>query len=64
MFGFFLQWPTLLTLIMLPILVWMYTRLARSEEKDAQKEFGAMWEEYARKTPAFIPQRNKTIANA
>mgnify|MGYP001558291567 CR=1 FL=1 len=55
MFGFILQWPTILTVIMFPILVWMYIRLARSEEKDAKKKFGAIWDEYAQKTPAFIP---------
>ena len=63
MLGFFLQWPTLLTLIMLPILVWMYTRLAKSEEKDAQKEFGAIWDQYAKETPAFLPRRKKLTAN-
>ena len=63
MFGFFLQWPTLLTLIMLPILIWMYTRLAKSEERDSQKEFGVLWDEYAKKTPDFIPRRNKLSAN-
>ncbi|MEK7660212.1 MAG: isoprenylcysteine carboxylmethyltransferase family protein [Patescibacteria group bacterium] len=63
MFGFFLQWPTLLTLIMLPILVWMYTQLAKSEERDAQKEFGILWDEYAKETPAFIPRRKKLTAN-
>lgn len=57
MFGFFLQWPTILTLIMFPILVWMYTRLARSEEKDSQKEFGSAWDEYTKQTPAFIPHK-------
>jgi methanethiol S-methyltransferase len=41
MFGFLLQWPTLLTLAMLPILVWMYVRQAIAEEHDAQREFGA-----------------------
>lgn len=59
MFGFFLQWPTILTLIMFPILVWMYMRLARSEEKEAQKEFGSLWGEYAKRTPAFIPKWKK-----
>ncbi|MEK9182491.1 MAG: isoprenylcysteine carboxylmethyltransferase family protein [Patescibacteria group bacterium] len=59
MFGFFLQWPTLLTLVMFPILVWMYIRLARSEEKEAQKDFGAFWDEYKKKTPAFIPNWRK-----
>jgi protein-S-isoprenylcysteine O-methyltransferase Ste14 len=63
MLGFFLQWPTLLTLIMLPILVWMYTRLAKSEEKDSQKEFGAIWDQYAKETPAFIPRQKKLTAN-
>ncbi|WP_240167734.1 methyltransferase family protein [Streptomyces noursei] len=32
MIGFLLQWPTLPTLIMFPILVYVYIRLARSEE--------------------------------
>ena len=64
MFGFFLQWPTLLTLIMFPILVWMYTRLAKSEEKDSQKEFGELWNEYAEKTPALIPQWKRLKVNS
>ena len=55
MFGFLLQWPTILTVLMFPILVWVYTRLARSEEKDAQKEFGETWNAYASRTQAFIP---------
>ncbi len=63
MFGFFLQWPTILTLVMFPILVWMYTRLAKGEEKEAQKEFGVVWDEYAQKTPAFIPHSKKSTAN-
>ncbi|MDO8522591.1 MAG: isoprenylcysteine carboxylmethyltransferase family protein [bacterium] len=63
MLGFLFQWPTILTLLMFPILVWMYARLAKSEEKDAQKEFGTLWDEYAEKTPAFIPRRRKITAN-
>lgn len=55
MFGFLLQWPTLLTLVMFPILVFMYIRLAKSEEKEAKKEFGEAWNIYAHQTPAFIP---------
>ena len=56
MFGFFFQWPTLLTLAMFPILVIVYLRLAKREEADAKKEFGEAWDAYARKTPAFIPK--------
>src|SRR3990170_3327066 len=40
MLGFLLQWPTLLTLAMFPILVWMYVRLAREEERETTAEFG------------------------
>jgi methanethiol S-methyltransferase len=56
MFGFLLQWPTLLTLIMFPILVYMYVRLARSEEKEVEAEFGEAYRRYASVTPAFIPR--------
>ncbi len=63
MLGFLLQWPTILTVVMFPVLVWMYTRLAKSEEKEAQKEFGVLWDEYAKKIPAFIPRREKVSAN-
>ena len=55
MFGFLLQWPTLVTLVMFPILVGVYARLARREERDVRAEFGDAWEAYARATPAFIP---------
>ena len=55
MFGFLLQWPTLLTLLMFPMLAWMYVRLARSEEKDALVEFGDAYIQYTQKTPAFFP---------
>ena len=56
MLGFLFQWPTLITVIMFPILVWMYVRLARSEERDAKQEFGENWDAYAKQTPAFIPR--------
>lgn len=36
MLGFLVQWPTLLTLAMFPVLVWMYARLARGEEGDSR----------------------------
>lgn len=55
MFGFLLQWPTLLTLAMFPVLVFMYVRLARAEEKDALAEFEGQYERYMREVPAFIP---------
>lgn len=55
MIGFLLQWPTILTLAMSPVLVIMYVRLARSEEREMRVAFGAEYEEYVARTPAFIP---------
>jgi protein-S-isoprenylcysteine O-methyltransferase Ste14 len=56
MLGFLFQWPTLLTLAMFPILVVMYRRLARLEEREVHAAFGKEWEEYAARTPAFLPR--------
>ena len=55
-FGFLLQWPTLLTLAMSPALVWMYVRLARQEEGEAIAAFGDAYVRYAERVPAFIPR--------
>ncbi len=55
MAGFLLQWPTILTLAMFPILVWMYVRLARSEEREALATFGDEYARYMEATPAFWP---------
>jgi methanethiol S-methyltransferase len=56
MFGFLLQWPTLLTLAMFPVLVWMYVRLARQEEREVRAEFAADYHRYAAHTPAWVPR--------
>jgi protein-S-isoprenylcysteine O-methyltransferase Ste14 len=55
MVGFLLQCPTLITLAMFPILVFMYVRLARKEEQDALAEFGDEYRRYMVRTPRFIP---------
>src|SRR5215207_4125536 len=63
MIGFLLQWPTLLTLAMFPILVTMYARLARREEREVLEEFGEEYARYAATTPAFFPRlRSATVA--
>ena len=56
MFGFLLQWPTVVTLIMFPILVFMYVRLAKHEEKLSETEFGDAYRSYAARTPGFFPK--------
>ena len=62
MFGFLLQWPTILTLAMFPVLVWMYVRLARFEERAAEARFGDSYRRYAAITPAFLPSWRRTPA--
>jgi protein-S-isoprenylcysteine O-methyltransferase Ste14 len=56
MFGFLLQWPTLLTLAMFPVLILMYVRLARREEREALSAFGEAYARYAARTPAWFPR--------
>ena len=55
MAGFLFQWPTVVTLAMFPILVFMYVRLAFREERAALKEFGDAYAWYMQRVPAFIP---------
>ncbi len=54
--GFLLQWPTLLTLLMFPILLFMYGRLAITEEAQMRVQFGEVFERYAQSVPRFIPR--------
>ena len=54
--GFLLQWPTLLTLLMFPVLLLMYGRLAVTEEREMQARSGVAWERYAQRTPRFFPR--------
>lgn len=56
MIGFLLQWPTLITLVMFPILLVIYVRLACREERDSATAFGDAWARYAATTPAFFPR--------
>lgn len=60
MFGFLLQWPTLITLAMFPILLVVYARLARREESDSLAALGDAYRQYMARTPAFIPQWGHT----
>jgi protein-S-isoprenylcysteine O-methyltransferase Ste14 len=61
MLGFLFQWPTLITLVMFPILVMMYVKLARREEKEVLAEFGETYARYAATTPAFFPHVGHVI---
>ena len=56
MFGFLLQWPTIPTLVMFPVLVATYMRLANKEEADTRVAFGNAFDDYAARVPAFFPR--------
>jgi len=59
MIGFLIMWPTILTVVMFPILLVVYVRLAKQEEAVVRKEFGEKYDEYARLTPRFWPKFGK-----
>lgn len=56
MFGFLLQWPTIVTVVMFPILLYMYVWLARAEDRGGYAEFGEEYSNYADRVPAFFPR--------
>jgi methanethiol S-methyltransferase len=47
-------WPTLLTLLMFPVLVVRYVRLAHHEEQDALRQFGDEYRRYMDATPGWV----------
>lgn len=63
MVGFLFQWPTLPTLIMFPVLAYVYVRLAKREEKEAEAILGEAYVQYARQVPRFFPRlgRSKVV---
>jgi protein-S-isoprenylcysteine O-methyltransferase Ste14 len=64
MFGFLLQWPTLLTLAMFPVLVFMYVKLARTEEREALATFGDAYRQYMAEVPGFFPRLDRLFGHA
>ena len=53
--GSMINWPTLMTMLTLPILWLVYLKLAKSEEQDAIAEFGDQYRNYMSKTGRFLP---------
>jgi len=58
-FGQLIHWPTIPTLVLFPVIVWAYVRLARREEQDMVERFGARYVEYRQRVPAFFPRRGE-----
>lgn len=59
MVGFLFQWPTLITLMLFPILVTIYIRLAGKEEGQAMAEFGEEYRSYMSRVPGWWPTLRK-----
>jgi len=54
--GINFLWPTFSTLLMWPILVFVYIRLAKEEEVKMQERFGEEFQKYKDRVPMFIPR--------
>jgi protein-S-isoprenylcysteine O-methyltransferase Ste14 len=54
--GQFIVWPTIPTAILWPLLAVLYYRQAKREEAVLHEKFGEQFQEYARKTPMFLPR--------
>lgn len=59
--GSLVNWPTLPTLVMFPLLLWTYYRLAKSEERDAVAAYGEAYENYQISTGMFLPKRRSAV---
>ncbi len=57
--GIDFLWPTFTTIIMWPILVFLYIRLAKEEEEALEVKFGQGYVEYRERIPRFMPKYNK-----
>jgi len=53
--AFNIQWPTLPTLLMAPVLIGLYLGLARHEDRELAARFGRAHLDYMARTPAFLP---------
>lgn len=55
-FGQLVHWPTIPTLALAPLIVWIYVRLARREEAHLIETFGEAYRAYQRRVPMFLPR--------
>lgn len=57
--GFLIQWPTVITLILWPFLIFAYYQLALKEEKEVSAQFPEAYARYRERVPAFFPRITK-----
>jgi len=56
MLGMLIQWPTIITGLMFPVLLYVYYRLSKREEEDMLNIFGDEYRQYMERKPMFIPK--------
>lgn len=54
--GMNIQWLTFIMLALWPVLVVLYYRLSKTEEKEAEKRYGENYLKYKLSVPGFIPR--------
>jgi protein-S-isoprenylcysteine O-methyltransferase Ste14 len=54
--GIDVLWVTFSTLLLWPILVFLYYRLAKEEEQKMEEKFGEEYREYKKSVPRFLPK--------
>ena len=54
--GLMIQWPTLVTLLLWPVMLLVYYRLAMKEERKMIELFGERYLQYRKSVPAFFPK--------
>ena len=56
LFGQLIHWPTVVTLLLFPVIVGAYYHLARKEEKAMISKFGEAYRTYMQSVPMFFPK--------
>jgi protein-S-isoprenylcysteine O-methyltransferase Ste14 len=54
--GMLVQWPTIITIATWPLLLTVYFRLARREEREAEALYGEAYRVYRARVPMFVPR--------
>lgn len=54
--GMLIQWPTIVTGATWPVLLAVYSRLARREEREAEARYGEAYRAYRARVPMFVPR--------
>ncbi len=58
-FGQIVHWPTIVTIALFPVIVLVYVRLARKEERELLERFGMAYRDYRQRVPMFFPRRGQ-----